>query len=226
MHIGTTDSRRGRVVIRRAGLVIALVLMVGPTNLFAGSSEGDRWTIGLDIQPSFIEAVEPDERTSPDAVFADKFAVGGALHVSYALSPAFRLRFHMSGADHGSTDPDMRFGLSRAGIEMVLVIRPKQAVRPYFCGGFTALKIEGEHDAYSYQGKGTGFVLGAGLYYRVGRRIDLHCSLRGNLIFLDENEAVITQPGGDSVTTDAPFDTWLFSGHLSGQVGVGVALRL
>lgn len=207
-------------------IFLALMLAVSTTDLLAGSPGGDRWTIGLDALVSYIEAEDADEITSPDAVSVDKIGGGGAFHLSYALAPTFRLRLHLGGADHGSTNPHLDFGLSRVGIEGVLVFRPEQGIRPYVSGGFSSLNTKGKHGAYSYQGNGAGVVLGTGLYYRVSQRFDLHFSVRAEMVFLQENEATITQPDGSTESTDAPFDTWLFSGKIAGQVGIGMAVRL
>jgi hypothetical protein len=172
-----------------------------------GSAEGARrWQLGIAALSSHIGADDPPPNPQPGAIYVDEVGGGIALHLGYALSPAFLLRLYVSGAVHETSNPDVDFGLGGGTIEGLYLFRPGQHLRPYILGGLGGFKMSSDQASVSFEATGGGAVFGTGLQYLLGRVVALDFCLRGEWINWDETKATIELHSGDSLTTTTPVD--------------------
>lgn len=149
-------------------------------------------------------AEDRDENDGPNDVFVGENAAGGTIVLAYGFSPSFPLRFSISGAEHNTTDPDVKVSFASVTLEGGYIFRAGTPVRPYLYGGLGAFSLSSRQDEYDYETTGPGVDFGFGLYSFLGEHFVIDAALRFDFVNWETQTATIKLPNGDTATVETP----------------------
>jgi opacity protein-like surface antigen len=177
------------------------------------------WSVGFQFLSDFIGAEDPQPGSSTDAVFVEEQGGGGVLHLGYAFTPTFALRFAVAGARHETTKEDVEIDHLSATVEAVFRFLHGERAQPYLFGGLGGATLEFNSDVFDSKTSGGVAVLGAGFQYHLTRHLSLDLAGRLDLINWDKVEVSAELPGGETIRLEDPVDE---SGS-AGKILLGVA---
>jgi hypothetical protein len=188
---------------RRTTLVIAVTVLALATTSAHADTDGFAFGVGLHTNSVGNDTDRTD--APPGSLFLNGTGAGAELWAGYGFTPSFSMRLFFAGAEHSTSDGDVKIEFGGATIEAMYLFRNPEVIRPYLVGGLGGYSVASRVNDYDYETTGPGLVLGTGLQCFFNDTVAIDVGLRGEFIHWEEASATRTT-GGSNTQVRTPLD--------------------
>lgn len=160
--------------------------------------------VELAVNTNHLAAQDEEEAAASGSVFLGKNAVGGTILLGYGFTPSFAARLAISGAEHDTTDPEIKVSYGGLTLEGSYSFRAGQQVRPYIYGGLGGFSLQSTQDEYDYESTGPGIGFGGGVHSFLGEHFVLDAGLRFDYVNWEKQTATRKLSDGSLQVVETP----------------------
>lgn len=160
---------------------------------------------GVDLHTNSVGNDADRTGAPPGSLFLEGTGAGAALWVGYGFTPSFAARLFLAGAEHSTSDDDVKIEFGDATFEAMYLFRNPEVIRPYVLGGVGGFSVASRVHDYDYETTGPGLVVGTGLQCFFNETFAIDFGVRGEFIHWEEATATHDTGSGDT-TVRSPLD--------------------